>query len=53
MKYVNKEYGFAFRPPFYEKFYSESEEGSEITRDNFPDKFVQGVATTRAPSTAL
>lgn len=43
MKYVNKEYGFAFRPPFYEKFYSESEEGSEITRDNFPDKFVQGV----------
>lgn len=43
MKYINKEYGFAFRPPFFDKFYEESEQGVELTENNFPAKYMQGV----------
>lgn len=43
MKYVNKEYGFAFRPPYFDKFYEESDSGPRLTEDNFPKKCIQGV----------
>lgn len=43
MKYINKEYGFAFRPPFFDKFHEESEDGPPIGRDNFPGKCIMGV----------
>ncbi len=43
MKYINKEYGFAFRPPFFDKFHEESDDGPPIGRDNFPGKCIMGV----------
>ncbi len=43
MKYINKEYGFAFRPPFFDKFYEQSENGPEIGEDNYPQKYIMGV----------
>lgn len=43
MRYINKEYGFAFRPPFYDKFYEEKAEGPAITEDNYPGRYIQGV----------
>ena len=43
MKYINKEYGFAFRPPFFEKFYEQSDNGPEISKDNYPQKYITGV----------
>ncbi|MDE6200518.1 MAG: hypothetical protein K2M47_01370 [Clostridiales bacterium] len=43
MKYINKEYGFAFRPPFFDKFYEQSDDGPPIGRDNFPNKCIMGV----------
>lgn len=43
MKYINKEYGFAFRPPFFDKFYERSDNGPPIGRDNFPGKCIMGV----------
>lgn len=43
MKYINKEYGFAFRPPFFDKFHEESETGPAINADNFPQKCIMGV----------
>lgn len=42
MKYINKEYGFAFRPPFFDKFYEESAEGPAIGKNNFPGRFILG-----------
>lgn len=43
MKYINKEYGFAFRPPFFDKFYEESDKGPKISDDNYPQKYISGV----------
>lgn len=43
MKYINKEYGFAFRPPFFDKFYEQTDVGPEITEDNYPQKYITGV----------
>lgn len=43
MKYINKEYGFAFRPPFFDKFYEQSESGPEISEENFPGRYISGV----------
>ncbi|MCH5153786.1 MAG: hypothetical protein J1F71_01100 [Clostridiales bacterium] len=43
MKYINKEYGFAFRPPFFDKFYEVTDDGPPIGRSNFPDKCIMGV----------
>ena len=43
MRYINKEYGFAFRPPFNDKFYEEKREGPEITDENYPCRYLQGV----------
>lgn len=42
MKYINKEYGFAFRPPFFDKFREQTEDGPPITPDNFPGRYVIG-----------
>lgn len=43
MRYINKEYGFAFRPPFNDKFYEEKQDGPPITEENYPGRYVQGV----------
>lgn len=43
MKYINKEFGFAFRPPFYDKFYEEKTVGPQLTAENFPGRYIQGV----------
>lgn len=43
MRYINKEYGFAFRPPFYDKFYEEKTEGTPLNKENFPSRYIQGV----------
>ena len=43
MKYINKEYGFAFRPPFFDKFYEQSDSGPKIGKDNFPCRYIMGV----------
>ena len=43
MRYINKEYGFTFRPPFFDKFYEEKPEGPPITDENFPNRYLQGV----------
>ena len=43
MRYINKEYGFTFRPPFFDKFYEEKPEGPPLTDANFPGRYIQGV----------
>lgn len=43
MKYINREYGFTFRPPFFDRFYEEKEEGPALTADNYPGRYMQGV----------
>ncbi len=43
MRYINKEYGFTFRPPFFDKFYEEKPEGPPLTEANFPGRYIQGV----------
>lgn len=43
MRYINKEYGFAFRPPFNDKFYEEKQEGPAVSDDNYPRHYIQGV----------
>lgn len=42
MKYVNKEYGFQGRPPFFSDFYEEKYKGPSLTSDNFPQKTIIG-----------
>ena len=43
MRYINKEYGFAFRPPFNDKFREEKSEGPAVTENNYPGRYIQGV----------
>ncbi|MCH5163353.1 MAG: hypothetical protein J1G38_07735 [Clostridiales bacterium] len=43
MKYVNKEYGFAFRPPFFDKFNEVKDNGPDIGEENYPQKYITGV----------
>ncbi len=43
MRYINKEYGFTFRPPFFDKFYEEKQDGPDIDESNFPGRYIQGV----------
>lgn len=43
MRYINKEYGFAFRPPFTDNFHEESPKGDKIVPADFPGKYKQGV----------
>lgn len=43
MRYINKEYGFTFRPPFFDKFYEEKTVGSILTEENFPNRYIQGI----------
>ena len=42
MKYINKEYGFAFRPPFFDKFKEQSEVGPAIGDENYPGRCIVG-----------
>ncbi len=42
MKYINKEYGFAFRPPFFDKFKEQSESGPPIGDENYPGRYIIG-----------
>lgn len=42
MKYINKEYGFAFRPPFFDKFHEQSDQGPPISENNFPQRYILG-----------
>ena len=42
MKYVNREYGFTFRPPFFDRFREEKTEGPQIGDENFPGRYIQG-----------
>ncbi len=43
MKYINREYGFTFRPPFFDRFHEEKTEGPPLTAENFPGRYIQGV----------
>lgn len=43
MKYVNKEYGFAGRPPYFKDFYEEKYRGPAVSIENFPQKPILGV----------
>ncbi|MCM1368532.1 MAG: hypothetical protein NC184_06975 [Roseburia sp.] len=43
MKYINKEYGFAFRPPFFDKFHEQSDVGPKIGEENYPQRYITGV----------
>jgi len=42
MRYINKEYGFAFRPPYSDKFYEERTEGPPVLPENFPNRYMSG-----------
>lgn len=42
MKYINKEYGFAFRPPFFDKFSEVSDNGPSIGEENYPGRNIIG-----------
>ncbi len=42
MRYINKEYGFTFRPPFLDKFHEESADGPALSEKNFPARYIQG-----------
>lgn len=43
MRYINEEYGFTFRPPFFDKFFEEKSTGPDISAENFPARYIQGV----------
>ena len=43
MKYINREYGFTFRPPFFDRFHEEKTEGPPLTAENLPGRYIQGV----------
>ena len=42
MRYINKEYGFEFRPPHFDKFYEETSTGPALTAKNFPTSITRG-----------
>lgn len=43
MKYVNKEYGFAGRPPYFKDFYEEKYRGATVGAENYPATPIVGV----------
>lgn len=43
MKYVNKEYGFSGRPPYFADFYEEKYRGPSISSENYPRSPIIGV----------
>ena len=43
MRWINKEYGFAFRPPFFDKFFEEKSTGPQLEDAHFPLQYKQGV----------
>ncbi|HEY8423956.1 MAG TPA: trehalase family glycosidase [Clostridia bacterium] len=42
MKYINKEYGFTFRPPYLESFKKEEPKGPAIKNNNYPSRYIIG-----------
>ena len=42
MRYINKEYGFTFRPPYLESFHQEEPKGPAIKNANYPSKYIIG-----------
>ena len=42
MRYINKEYGFTFRPPYLDKFYKEEPKGPSLKNENYPSKYIIG-----------
>ncbi len=43
MKYINREYGFTGRPPFYKEFYQESNKGPTPNESNYPETSLSGL----------
>ena len=43
MKYINEEYGFAFRPPFNKGFREIKDTGVPMSQIKFPGKYMQGI----------
>lgn len=43
MKYVNKEYGFAGRPPYFKDFYEEKYRGPVVSAENSPKSPIVGI----------
>lgn len=43
MKFINKEYGFEGRPPYFKDFYEEKYNGQDVNLNNFPQKPIIGV----------
>ncbi len=48
MKYVNKEYGFAGRPPYFADFYEETYKGPSLSSKNYPKEPIVGVGLQSA-----
>ncbi|HHW89725.1 MAG TPA: hypothetical protein GX745_02335 [Clostridiales bacterium] len=42
MRYINKEYGFTFRPPYLENFHKEEPKGPAVRGANYPSKYIIG-----------
>ncbi|HEY8444017.1 MAG TPA: hypothetical protein VIL24_04385 [Clostridia bacterium] len=42
MRYINKEYGFTFRPPYLENFHKEEPKGPAVKNTNYPSKYIIG-----------
>ena len=43
MKYINREYGFTGRPPFFKEFYQESNKGPTPNSSNYPEHAFVGM----------
>ena len=54
MKYINREYGFPGRPPYFKDFYEEQEKGPQITGACYPSEPCVGAGLdVNAPNGAL
>ncbi|MGI6700888.1 MAG: MGH1-like glycoside hydrolase domain-containing protein [Christensenellales bacterium] len=42
MKYINREYGFKGRPPYFPDFYEETDKGAKVTSADYPRKYYVG-----------
>jgi len=42
MRYINKEYGFSFRPPFLDNFSEETPKGPAVKDTHFPGEYIIG-----------
>ena len=54
MKYINREYGFPGRPPYFKDFYEEQEKGPAVTSACYPGEYLVGAGLdVNAPNGAL